>query len=221
MTTPTYLVFDTETTGLPPRGARGEPPIPADDPRQPRLAGFAGIVTDAFGRELERHKFYVRPEGWTMAEMDARAIAQGLKPASEVNGLTDDFLIDHGIPVGRVLDFYSGHITAGLIVVAFNAIFDTKIMRGELRRAGRPDLFEQTRNICVMRGLAPYARRGLPIMREFIMLSEACEWFGIVNAQAHDAMGDAEAARALLETMIADDLLPAPTVTYSKHHSAA
>lgn len=218
--TPTYLVFDTETTGLPVRSARGEPPVPADDPRQPRVASFAAVVADASGNAIEEHKFYVRPDGWTMAEFDARAIADGKRPASEINGLTDDFLNENGVPVSHVLDFYAGNITRGLIVVAFNAIFDTKMMRGELRRAGRPDLFEQTRNICVMKALDPYGAQGLCIQRGFVKLSEACDFFGIVNENAHDAMADARAAREILARLIRDDRLPAPTITYSSHRAA-
>lgn len=219
--TPTYLVFDTETSGLPPRAPRGCPPIPADDPRQPRMASFAAIIADETGREIERHKFYVKPEGWTMAHFDELARHEGKTPASQINGLTDEFLNANGIPVDHILSFYSGHITAGLIVCAFNAVFDTKIMRGELRRAGRPDLFEETRNICLMKALDPYAAQGLCMSSPgFVKLGVACEWFGIQLENAHDAMADAEAARALLEILIRDGNLPEAGVTYSKHRAA-
>lgn len=212
----TYLVFDTETTGLPVRGKRGEPPVPADDPRQPRVASFAAIIADQHGQEIDRKKAYIRPEGWTMAEFDARAIADGKKPASEINGLTDAVLIAVGVPVAEVLDFYASQIEANLIVVAFNAIFDTKMMRGELRREGRPDLFEKTRNICMMKAQDAYAQRGLCMSRPgFVTLAAACEFHGIKQENAHDAMGDAEDARALLEILIRDGLLPEPSITYS------
>jgi len=195
---PTYLVFDTETTGL------FNFKLPADDPAQPRLASAAFILCDEAGRELSRQKFYVAPDGWEMGE-----------EAGRVNGLTTEFLASNGVPVAEVLDAYTGHVESGLIVVAFNSQFDTKMMRAELRRAGRPDLFEQTRTICAMRGLHPYGADGLCIMRGFVKLSVACEWFGIVNQNAHDAMADAEAARCLLERMIADGRLPEPKVYYA------
>lgn len=219
--TPTYLVFDTETSGLPPRAPRGCPPIPADDPRQPRMASFAAIIADELGREIDRQKFYVRPEGWTMAEFDERARHEGKTPASAINGLTDDFLNSVGVPVYDILSFYSEQITSGLIVVAFNAIFDTKIMRGELRRAGMPDLFEQTRNICMMKAQDAYAERGLCMSSPgFVKLAVACEFHGVTLDNAHDAMADTKATQELLAIAIADGLLPAPTVTYSKHHAA-
>lgn len=217
-----YMVFDTETSGLPPRGPRGAPPIPADDPRQPRLASFAAIIADEDGHEIERRKHFIRPVGWTMAEFDARAIADGKKPASEVNGFTDDFLNANGLPVETVLNFYSLQIAQGLIPVAFNSQFDMKIMRGELRRAGMPDLFEQTRNICVMKAQDVYAARGLCMSSPgFVKLAVALEFHGIVNDNPHDAMGDAEGAQKLLAILIRDGLLPEPKVTYSSHGKAA
>lgn len=216
-----FLVFDTEISGLPPRAPRGTQPIPADDPRQPRMASFAGIVTDALGRELSRRKVYVRPEGWTMAAFDARAIAEGKRPASEINGLTDDFLNDRGEPVGVALAAYSAAIKAGLVVVAHNAIFDKKIMRGELRRAGMPDLFDQTKSICTMKAQDAYAGRGLCMSSPgFIKLAAACEYHGIILDNAHDAMADAEAARALLEILIRDGLLPEPRIDYAANRAA-
>lgn len=212
MNAPKYLCFDTETNGLPPRALRGQPPIPADDPRQPRMASFAGIITDDQGRELSRHKFFIRPDGWTIDGTEA----------GQINGLTDAFLTANGVPVEEALEFYSAQIEAGLIVVAFNAIFDTKIMRGELRRAGMPDLFEKTQNVCCMKALDDYAAQGLCMSRPgFVKLSVACEFFGITNLQAHDAMADAEAARAIMEILIRDGRMPDPKVIYSKHHAGA
>ncbi|KQI68722.1 hypothetical protein AN189_07435 [Loktanella sp. 3ANDIMAR09] len=218
---PTYLVFDTETTGLPVRSARGEPPVPADDPRQPRVLSFAAIVANADGHEISRDKIYVRPEGFTVAECDARAIADGKRPASEINGLNDDFLNEYGHPIGAVLDIWNQAIDGGLIPVAFNAQFDTKMMRGELRSAGMPDRFEETPNICAMKALWPYRAEGLDVKSGgFVSLAIACEYFGIVNENAHDAMADAEAARAILERLIRDDRLPNPTLRTAKNHGA-
>lgn len=218
----TYMVFDTETTGLPVRAPRGAPPVPADDPRQPRMASFAAVITDAMGNPLARRKDYVRPDGWTMAYFDRLAIAEGKRPASEINGLTDDFLHANGIPVEEILGFYSAAILRGIIPIAFNKLFDLKIMRGELRRAGMPDLFEQTRAICAMAALDPYAAEGLCMSRPgFVKLSVACEFFGITNADAHDAMGDADATAEIVAILIRDGRLPAPSITYSANRDAA
>ncbi|MGA0615903.1 exonuclease domain-containing protein [Paracoccus sp. KR1-242] len=211
MNRPTFLVFDTETTGLPPRAPRGTPPIAADDPRQPRMASFAAIVADQHGREITRHKHYVHPDGWSIDGTGA----------GKINGLTDEFLRRNGVEVSEVLEFYSQQIGNGLIAVAFNKVFDLKIMRGELRRAGLPDLFEQTKAICCMNALDPYAAEGLCMSRPgSVKLPVACEFFGIPLENAHDAMADAEGARAILEILIRDRRCPEPSVTYSKYRAA-
>jgi DNA polymerase-3 subunit epsilon len=196
---PVYVVFDTETTGLFQfkDRATGEP-IPADAPGQPRMASFAAILADEDGKEISRIKAYVRPDGWSIDGTDA----------GRINGLTDAFLTEHGIPVIDVLALWNRWIDEGLQVCAFNAQFDQKMMRAELRRAGLPDRFEDTKAICLMRALDPYGKEGLCIQRGYVKLSVACEHFGIVNAAAHDAMGDAEAALALLARLIADNRLP-------------
>ncbi|WP_099863825.1 3'-5' exonuclease [Pararhizobium haloflavum] len=216
MSTPKFVVFDTETSGLFVfRDKATNKPVPADHPSQPRMYSFAAILADEHGRAIDRKKLYVRPDGWTVAEFDRRAIAEGKRPASEINGLSDDFLTEHGVPIREILDLWNGYVDDDLIAVAFNAQFDCKMMRAELRRAALPDRFEDTRNICAMRSLDPYGRDGLPIMRGFVKLAVACEWFGIVNDNAHDAMADAEAARAILEIMIQDGRLPDARVHYA------
>lgn len=211
-----FAVFDTETTGLFIfREGRNGPPVPADDPRQPRMASFAVIFADHLGRELSRHKAFIRPDGWSVAEFDARAIAEGKKPASAVNGLTDDFLNEHGVPVVDILALWNGIIDRGLVAAAFNAQFDCKMMRAELRRAGLPDRFEETPNVCLMKALDPYGEQGLCIQRGFVKLAEATAFFGIAQENAHDAMSDAADARAILEILIRDGRLPVARVHYA------
>ncbi len=200
-----YLVIDTETSGL------FDFKKPADDPSQPRLASLAMIWADAEGRETDRMQLYVKPDGW---EMTAEA--------SAVNGLTTEFLEENGVPIDLVLDIYSRNVRFDLVVAAFNAQFDCKMMRGELRRAGRDDLFTVTKNTCLMRGLKPYAAQGLAIKNgAFVKLSVACEFFGIHNTSPHSAMADAKAAQELLEILIRDGNLIPPQVHYAKEKPAA
>lgn len=212
-----FEAFDTETTGLPLRGARGAPPIPADHPHQPRVVSFAGIKCDDLGREVSRQKFYVKPEGWTVQEFTDRQLAANQKTAVSINGLTDEFLNDNGVPISDVLDYYEDSVKSGLIISAFNAQFDTKMMRGELRRAGRDDLFEETSNICAMRALAPYADRGLCISRGYVKLSEAAEFFGF-PLDNHEVMSDTIGVQKILEILIRDGLLPEPKILRAKNH---
>lgn len=186
---PHYVVLDTETTGL------FDFKAPADAEHQPRLATFAAILTDADGNEIDRVSLYVKPNGWSINGTQA----------AEVNGLTDEVLRERGVSIHDVLSLWNSLIDAGATMVAFNADFDLKVMRGELRRAGLPDRFDATKRFCVMKALKPYAHHGLVIKGAgFVKLEAACAFFGITNEAAHTAMADAEAAFHLLRRLMID-----------------
>lgn len=199
-----YIVFDTETTGL------LDYTKPADHPDQPRLAHLAMISVDENLVEEAREDFYIKPDGWTMP--------QGPKTAGEITGYTDEFLSANGGPVRDALLCYQREIKDGRVMVAFNAQFDLKIMRSEMRRAGIDDLFEQTKNICVMRPMVDVCR--LPRGRfggfKFPKLSEALDYMGVKLEGAHQAMNDAEGALQVMRWLKARDLLPEPGVYFAK-----
>ena len=97
--------------------------------------------------------------------------------------------------------------------LAFNAAFDTKCGRAELRHAGMDDRFEKTLAICVMKASTDICR--IERMKpgggyKQPNLREACEFYGIVNQKAHSALGDAEAAEAIFRKLHAMGKLPAP-----------
>lgn len=203
---PKYCIFDTETTGLflfkdPGTGA----PIPADDPRQPRLAHFNAILINEDLEEEDEIDLYVKPDGWVMPP-----------EASEVNGLTTVFLQENGTPIASVLDLYSNIVASGYVLVAFNAQFDCKMMRGELRRAGRPDLFDETPNICAMRAAMALGVKKAGGGRGFPKLTDCAAHLGIVIDDAHSAKGDTRATLALFRHLHAVGALPEARVHLAK-----
>lgn len=201
-----YLILDTETSSLFTFKKDGKP-VPADDPGQPRLAEAAMLLVDENLKITHRYVAYVKPDGW---EMEAGATA--------VNGLTTDHLLEVGVPIGEVLDHYEDFIKSNRIVVTHNAQHDTKQMRGELRRAGRDDLFLITRNICTMRGLAKTCdlrqKNGKGL--KWPSLSEACRHFGIPHETRHSAEADAVAVLELLRNMRRLDIVPEARVHFAK-----
>lgn len=206
---PRYLILDTETSGLHMYAKKGEPPIPADHPDQPRLASVAMLGLDENLEMDELAEFtLIRPEGWE------------IKPdAAAVNGLTTERCLAEGINVRHALASYTRQIRdERRIVVAFNAQFDTKIMRGELRRAGMDDLFMITPNICAMRAAMKLGvqKRGEK-KGGFPKLSDVYwHFFQHEIPDAHDARADVMATVEIFRELMKIGACPEPAV----HRSA-
>jgi DNA polymerase III epsilon subunit-like protein len=205
---PRYLILDTETSALFLHTPKGAPPIPADDPRQPRLAGVTMIPV---GTDLEPDgeaiSTLIRPNGWEMSE-----------GAGAVNGLTTERCEAEGVDVEQVLHAYTRFVRdEERIVVAFNAQFDTKQMRGELRRAGMDDLFEATPNICTMRGSMKLGvKKGGEKKGGFPKLSDVYfHFFEEEPSGQHTSLGDAEACLAIFRRLMTLGACPEPAVHYS------
>lgn len=202
-----YLIIDCETSGLP------NFKLPADDPAQPRVATFAAIFVDADLQIEREYSVLIKPDGWVL-EPDAAA----------VNGLSMDCLTAEGVPISEVLDLYATAIVevppeGGRVIVAHNAQFDCKCLRGELRRAGRDDLFQITRNICTMRALTDVCRippNGGRGGYKFPKLSEACVHFGFDLLGDHSALNDARACLQLFRKMRELDVVPEAKIHLAK-----
>lgn len=209
-----FLVFDTEGSGLFDYAA------PADDPNQPRLAEFAGIRVMLDGTvdgnparilDAEPYHFLVKPDGWTMTP-----------EATAVNGLTTEYLLEHGQPIGELLDWYIDRVNEGYIMATFNARHDLKQMRAELRRAAREDNFEQTLNTCLMRSSwrkeigmvkADGTRRGFP------KLTDALRHFNVLTdfVDDHRARTGVVGALSVFLSLHNMGMLLEPEVHYAKN----
>lgn len=181
-----FLIVDTEGSGL------FDYSRPADVPGQPRLCAICMIRTDAdFNVESEAYQL-IKPEGW---------ILDDASEAARINGLTHAQLLAEGIPVSDVLADYERAITdEHRIFVAHNVSHDLKVMRAELRHAGRDDMYMKTRSCCTMWGCRDICciQTGRGRGNKIPKLEEACDFFGIPQPAKHRALDD---ARSVLEIM--------------------
>ena len=197
-----YLCTDTEGNGL------FDYSKPADADGQPRMASLTLIYCNLKFEEERRYSVFIRPDGWEMTE-----------GATKVNKLTTEFLNENGIPVTEALNEFQSAIDNGYVFVAHNAQHDAKQLRAELRRAGMDDRFEQTRQICTMRGMTdickipPKGNRG---GYKWPALSEALLFIGENELGDHTAHNDAEGCRKLGAWMLRQGLLPEAKVHYAK-----
>ncbi len=196
-----YLVIDTETSGL------FDFAQPADADGQPRMASLAMIFLNAELATESEVQMFVRPDGW---EMNPEAGA--------INGLTTEHLREVGIPIADILRLYVEAVDNGCIVVSFNAQFDTKVLRGELRRAKLDDRFEKTPTICTMRASTDIVKAPKKSGKgwKFPKLHEACAHFEINNEGAHSALHDARACAQILRYLSAMGACPEPAVYFAK-----
>jgi DNA polymerase III epsilon subunit-like protein len=208
-----YVILDTEGSGLFRFKDDQGHPVPADALGQPRLAELVMIFVDADLNVEREYQAYILPVGWEMSP-----------GATAVNHLTTEFLRERGVPVTEALNEFERAILeaapeGGRVVVAHHAQHDLKQIRAELRRAGRDDLFELTRDICTMRGLTnvcripPAGGRG---GYKFPKLSDACVHFGFDLLGDHSALGDARACLQLFRKMHELGVVPEAKVHLAK-----
>jgi DNA polymerase III subunit epsilon len=221
----TYIVIDTEGTGL----FKHKEPMPdgtfrtvrSDEPGQPRMAEFAAVITDADFVVLDSYQQYILPDGW-LAE-DGKTLLQEMPPgAFEANKLTFDFLRANGRPVIEAVEYYNEMLRLGLTPLGFNMQFDGRQMRGEMRRAGLDDRFDETPNVCVMRSMqaAKIKVKKLNGKGGFPRLIDVAAHFnipGYTEDKHHKADEDAYATAQVAKHLHGLGKLLPPAVYRSKH----
>ncbi len=184
-----YLIFDTETTGLP---KRWDAPY-TDTKNWPRCVQIAWQLHDAMGNLLEHQDYLVRPRGFNIPY-----------DAEQIHGISTALAEDQGIPIETILDEFKGALSRAKFVVGQNVGFDINIMGAELHRQGQANLLreirvldtctETTAGLCRITG----GRGGkfkLPTLAELHAFL-----FKAPFAEAHNATADVEAtARCFFE----------------------
>jgi len=200
-----YIVCDTEGTGI------FDYKAAADADGQPRMAELSLVFAN---EDLEVEREYtaiIKPDGWIMPP-----------EVAEIHGLTQEILMEQGLPVREALDVYLGAIGEGRVMAAHNAQHDAKQIRGELRRAGLPDEFESAPNLCTMRSLIKVIglKQEGSNRAKWPTLQEACDFFGIERHGAHTGRGDAMDVLMVMRRMKAIGILPEAKVHYAKNPPA-
>lgn len=183
---PKILFFDTETTGLPPRGL--ERCSYKQTNIWPRLVQIGWIVADEKGNTIKRKSEIIRPDGFT--------IPQG---ASDVHGITTEKALRLGVPLANVLhEVYNDMLTAKLLV-AHNFNFDYKILGAEFYRQNiNTNVTDSRKHVCTMLSTTNYCKLQPIVHGEYKWpkLEELhIKLFGHSFSGAHDALADVEATK--------------------------
>ncbi len=183
-----YLIFDTETTGLP---RNFSAPV-SDSENWPRLVQIAWQVHDSMGELIEVKNFIVRPEGFSIPYN-----------SEKIHGISTKRALKQGALLANVLEEFNNAIQKSDIIVGHNVMFDINIVAAEYYRVGMTsslvdkrylDTKEEATNFCAL----PGGRGGKfkwPTLSQLYM-----KLFGEDFNQAHNASADVEATtRCFLE----------------------
>ena len=184
-----YLIFDTETTGLPRNWAA---PI-SDTDNWPRCIQIAWQLHDAMGNLIEHQDYLVKPEGFNIPY-----------DAERIHGISTELAQNQGIPLLEVLEKFNVALSKAKFIVGQNVGFDVNIMGCEFYRLGvnspmatLPVLDTCTEVTAELLKL-PGGRGGkfkLPTLTELHSYL-----FNVPFAEAHNATADVEATtRCFLE----------------------
>ncbi|WP_431166547.1 DNA polymerase III subunit alpha [Tenacibaculum halocynthiae] len=184
-----YLIFDTETTGLP---KSWNAPI-TDTDNWPRCIQIAWQLHDEMGNLIEHNDFLIKPDGFNIPY-----------DAERIHGISTDLAIEQGISLDEGLQLFNEALGKTKFVVGQNVGFDVNIMGCEFHRLGVENNLtklpvldtctEHTATLCQI----PGGRGGkfkLPTLTELHK-----HLFGSGFGEAHNATADVEATtRCFLE----------------------
>ncbi len=184
-----YLIFDTETTGLP---KSWNAPI-TDTDNWPRCVQIAWQLHDKYGELIEHQDFLIRPEGFNIPF-----------DSEQVHGISTALAQQQGENLEYVLELFNEVLNKTDYVVGQNVGFDLNIMGCEFHRKEIPTKLndlpvldtctEMTAELCKI----PGGRGGkfkLPTLTEL-----HDHLFQVPFAEAHNATADVEAtARCFFE----------------------
>ncbi|MDB3976878.1 DNA polymerase III subunit alpha [Flavobacteriaceae bacterium] len=184
-----YLVFDTETTGLP---RNWKAPL-TDSDNWPRCIQIAWQLHDHMGRLIEHQDYLVKPTGYNIPY-----------DAEKIHGISTELAQEKGIELPLMIEKFQQALSKTTFIVGQNVTFDLNIMGAEFLRLGMENPLpsmplldtcsETTAQMCQI----PGGRGGkfkLPTLTELHQFL-----FKKPFAQAHNATADVEATtRCFLE----------------------
>lgn len=184
-----YIIFDTETTGLP---RDWNAPI-TDTDNWPRCVQIAWQVHDDMGNLIEAKDYLIKPDGYDIPF-----------DAERIHGISTELATQQGVEIHEMLEDFNRALSTAKFVVGQNIGFDLNIMGCEFHRYGVESPIvnmkvldtctEHTANLCQL----PGGRGGkfkLPTLTELHSFL-----FGEPFSEAHNATADVEATtRCFLE----------------------
>jgi DNA polymerase III epsilon subunit-like protein len=138
-----YLIFDTETTGLP-KSWNSPASVVAN---WPRLVQIAWETYDERGKQTAAYSHIIKPDGF-LIPIDA----------TRIHGITNAKAKNVGRDLRGVLEEFRWAIGEVSVVVSHNIQFDENVVLAEYNRLGLPNVFHGKTHICTMKQATDFCR---------------------------------------------------------------
>ena len=136
-----FLIFDTETTGLP---ANYHAPV-TDLDNWPRLVQLAWECHDTEGNLMEARNFLIKPEGFTIPFA-----------AEKIHGISTERAMAEGCDLAFVLAEFNKALLQSKLAVGHNIDFDRSIIGAEYIRTGIRDELSRLSHCCTKEEATEY-----------------------------------------------------------------
>jgi len=181
-----FLIFDTETTGLP---KKWKAPL-SDFDNWPRMVQLAWQCHDLKGDFLFAKNHVIKPEGYTIPD-----------DVVKIHGITTEIALSIGISLKEALSEFSEDVKKAKFIIGHNIEFDINIVGCEMLRCGLPEIVSRAPQLCTKEESTEFCaimKNGKP---KWPTLTELhTKLFGVPFEEAHNAAADVEATtRCFLE----------------------
>ena len=177
-----YLIFDTETTGLPRNWS-----APLNDlDNWPRVIQIAWQLHDVDGALIEAKDYLIQPRGFNIPFK-----------AQDIHGISTDLALRDGLLLEEVIQKFVNVLARTKFLIGHNLKFDTNVLGAEFIRAGiNPKLLEMpVLDTCTPRSAQVTKIKGRGNSFKIPKLSELhIKLFGEEFKEAHNATADVEAS---------------------------
>jgi DNA polymerase-3 subunit alpha len=185
-----FLIFDTETTGLP---RRDNAPVSEVD-NWPRVVQVAWQLHDETGEIMEHNNLLIVPDGFEIPYS-----------AEKVHKISTEKARKHGVPLEEALQKFNESVEKASFLVGHNIRFDMNALGAEFIRTGVTTRFLEEKQVCTMWSSTDHLKlpggRGGKFKPPKLM--ELYEYlFEEQFPEAHNASADVEAtARCFFELL--------------------